>query len=223
MNIIDEIKYNEIKNIIEGCNNINDAKYFINLYVSKTQDTKKISEQLMESKYFYNVISLDNYCNILEKINNCEYKEDCEEILKNNNFDKQNIKYKTIERIMDTKKNRNIKNSQNINTLFKKKIKFGEIEKFCPHCSKSYIGNDKTLYVVCGYEDKKLGYDWKGCQKDWCFHCNKKLCKNWNDNKLFLEQNRHHNSECCKKYAINNLDLYENYCKCNNKYVNRKL
>jgi len=91
--------------------------------------------------------------------------------------------------------------------------------KCCPHCQKMTKANKDTTYVVCGYTDK--GYDWEGCQKDWCFRCGKKLCKNWYADDLCSEQNRYHNRRCCKLQAYKNHESYaQNYCDCDKMHVN---
>lgn len=95
-----------------------------------------------------------------------------------------------------------------------------KIYKPCPHCNKLFIGTKKTNYLICGFTDK--GFDWKGCGKDWCFVCGKKLCKSWNINQLFNIDNRCHNDKCCKSYAHKLTESYKkNYCQCENWYVNR--
>lgn len=106
-------------------------------------------------------------------------------------------------------------------SMIKKKGK--EIEKTCPHCNHTTIETECTDYVICGYMNIKKGYDNKGCSRDWCFLCNKRLCKQWNNNKLYQQFNRYHNDKCCKIDAyINNLDYYKEYCHCGkNSYVNR--
>ena len=59
----------------------------------------------------------------------------------------------------------------------------------------------------------KNGYDLKGCGRDWCFKCEKILCKLWEQDSLFLEMNRYHTKDCCKKHSIKNNKNYEkDYC-----------
>lgn len=83
--------------------------------------------------------------------------------------------------------------------------------KKCPHCEKELKNATNESYVICGYDNK--GYDWKGCKKDWCFKCGKKLCKAWDINELYNIQNRYH-GKCCKKFAKKNNLNYEDFCVC---------
>jgi hypothetical protein len=266
MNIFDSDKYNEIKNILLGCKNINDAKYLTGLYLKKNPESKKMVCSLLYGKVYFDCNDFKTFSDIMNKINECEYQDTCNKLIseffpfKNNN----NIQLKTLTRILNNKKKRTEKKDEANNQLqsfpsysffYKnnniKKIKQSESEnenenvsvsvngntnkntkekensnsnvlvKYCPHCSEKYISSESTTHVICGYNDSHNGYNWTGCQKDWCFTCGKKLCKSWNENKLYLEPNRIHNSECCKQHAINNGESYNNYCHCNNKYVNR--
>lgn len=239
MNIIDidNDKYNEIKNILLGCKNIDDAKFISGLYLKKNPESKKLVSSLLYGKIYYDYNDLKMFSDIMRKIDECEYQEGCNKLIndfypyKNNN--NNNIQIKTLMRILNNKKkeSENIRNTHNQNHIFPlspqilyngtKKMKQIEIYKHCPHCSEKYTGSDITMHVICGYNDLHTGYNWSGCQKDWCFICGKKLCKSWNENKLYLEQNRIHNSECCKQFAMNKNEPYTNYCQCNNKYVNR--
>jgi len=124
------------------------------------------------------------------------------------------IKDKQLNKIKDIC----IDNNQDYNTVTYKKI-----FKFCPHCNKKVFAKTNTKYIICGYENENNnGFDWIGCGQDWCFQCNKKLCKSWDVDQLYNIHNRNHNIKCCKKHAIKTLDnYYENYCFCNNKHVNR--
>jgi hypothetical protein len=231
MDIIDENKYNEIKNILFGCRNSNDAKYFIKLYLKKNPEPKNLAHNLFYSKIYNDSNDLVTFHEIMEKINECDNYEFCMKLINEFYPNKNNggVQLKTLLKLM-SKKNFPI-NTQDKNTnqihIFNnqhkknKKDKKNEFAKECPHCSMTYFGSENLTHVICGYTDNHQGYDWKGCTKDWCFSCGKKLCKSWNDDKLYLEPNRIHNSECCKKYAADNFESYENYCQCNNKYIKR--
>jgi hypothetical protein len=244
MNTID--KYNEIKNILLGCRNINDAKFLSGLYLKKNPESKKLVCSLLYGKIYFDCYDFKVFNEMMKKINECEYQENCDKLIneffppKNNNNinnNNNNAQLKTLTRILNNKKKESEKKTilgDKINPIHEfltppffnknnyiKKTKQNEYIKYCPHCSDKYIGSESTTHVICGYNDSHTGYNWTGCQKDWCFTCGKKLCKSWNENKLYLEPNRIHNSECCKQYAANKCEPYNNYCQCNNKYVNR--
>jgi hypothetical protein len=239
MDIIDENKYNEIRNILSGCKNIDDAKYIMKIYLRNNPESKKIAMSVLFGQTYEDNISSNILHEIMEKINNCSNYDMCLKLINeyypndNNNI----LKLKTLKKMLSKKeiiKNNNslhninphqnylININLNCSNKQNKKIKQNEILKECPHCSKPYIGNENLTHVICGYNNSHQGFDWEGCTKDWCFSCGKKLCKSWIENKLYLEINRTHNFECCKKHASTNCELYGNYCQCNNKYVNRK-
>jgi hypothetical protein len=227
MDIIDENKYNEFKNILQGCKNINDAEYFADTYIKKNQETKKLVNCLLHGKkYSNNIKDFRTMQKIMEKCNECEYREDVMEIIKENFFlskPTNNIQYKTLLRIADSKK---ILTETSYRYAFNKKEKVTPIVKNCPHpnCGRPYRGTDETSYVICGYENNNIGYDWYGCKRDWCFSCGKMLCKEWQKNQLNVDPNRLHDSECCKRHALDNKRTYiTDYCQCENKYVKRSL
>jgi hypothetical protein len=223
MDIIDEIKYNEFKHILLGCRNVTDASYFADAYIKKNPETKKLIIGMLNGKKYSSCKDFRLMQKIMKECNTCEYYEDAINIIKEYfpSKDTNNIQYRTLLRIAETKKRLNINENQSKASLIRKN-KIGLITKNCPHCERSYIGNNDTTYVICGYQDTQHGYDWKGCTKDWCFSCEKMLCKSWDDNKLFVEPNRIHNGECCKRHAQIHKKMYtEDYCQCDNKYVIR--
>ena len=220
MDIIDENKYEEIKNILSGCRNINDAKYLVKLYLKHNSELKKLAYSLLYGKIYDDCNDYNTFYEIINRINDSDNNDYCTKMInefypyKNSN----NIQMKTLNKFINKKKfskifesnseNFNFVNNHNphifnINQNKNKKIKQNEIIKNCPHCLIPYIGHDGLTHVICGYHNQHQGFDWKGCTKDWCFSCGKKLCKSWNENKLYLEINRFHDSECCKKYASN--------------------
>lgn len=220
MDIVDENKYNEIKNILAGCQNMSDAKKITDLYLKKNPSTKKIVYSLFHGKVYNGKYDSKVFRTIMEKIKNFDYYEDCVNMINDlyPNKNDTDVQFMTLIRIANKKK----KNTDSEKII--KKTKMSEIIKQCPHCSEKYSGGNNISYVICGYQDTHKGFDWSGCQKDWCFTCGKKLCKSWNDDKLFLEPNRIHDSECCKNYAIKHNESYLNdYCHCTNKYVDRNI
>lgn len=219
MNIED--KYEEIKNILYGCNNINNAKFLINIYVGNNPETKKLTNSLLNGKIYHEQYSYYEFSEIMKKISTCEYKDNCINII-SELYPFKNINELQLKTLMAIINKKSFHNKKHIVTI-KKNINddFFSNSKKCPHCTEEYSGNNSSSYVICGYKDVHNGYNWSGCQKDWCYKCSKKLCKSWNEDKLYLEPNRIHNSECCKKYALANNENYNNYCMCSNKYVNR--
>lgn len=225
MDIIDEMKYNEFKHILLGCKNSLDANYFADAYIKKNPEVRKLIIGMVNGKKYTCCKDFRLMQKIMKECNNCEYYEDAINVIKeyfpNKEKDTNNVQYRTLMRIAESKKHINF-NENSAKTLFMRKNKPGIITKNCPHCSKPYTGNNETTYVICGYHDTQYGYDWKGCGNDWCFSCGKMLCKSWDENKLFVEPNRIHNGECCKRHAQTHKKIYmEDYCHCNNKYVIR--
>jgi len=120
------------------------------------------------------------------------------------------VQQRTLDKLIQI---RNIKINKNQTTINK-------ITKQCPHCYKNVTELADTTYLICGYESN--GYDQHGCRNDWCFQCEKKLCKNWHGHQLFNKLNRIHDSFCCKYHAIKyKRNYYEDYCMCNNANVRR--
>lgn len=91
---------------------------------------------------------------------------------------------------------------------------------YCPHCGHSRIKSDQE-YIICGYTSS--GYDWHGCNRDWCGICCKKLCKKWDEDNLFLPINRYHDGNCCKIHSEKtNCSYIDEYCQCSkNNFVKR--
>lgn len=226
MNIIDENKYIEIKNVLNGCNNIDNAKLLFDIYMISNPETKKIIDATIYGKNYNEQYSYKEFSEIMKKIRSYKYKENCIKFInelypfKNTNELQLKTLYSIIENKETKKKEKNEELFKDI-CLQKKDKKENKNSKSCPHCGEEYYGDEYTTYVICGYKDTHNGYNWTGCQKDWCYKCGKKLCKSWNEDKLYLEPNRIHNFDCCVKYANSIEDTYNNYCVCNNKYVNR--
>jgi hypothetical protein len=216
MDIIDENKYREFKNILSGCKTITDARYFGDLYIKRNPESKRMVISLLNGKKYGNKKDIKTFQKLLEKCVEMTSYEIIEMIQENYNLkDKDDdIQIRTLMRVAKYKKG-------HANSKIKK-AKNGEITKNCPYCNHTYSGTAETTHVICGYNDNHSGYDWNGCQRDWCFSCGKKLCKSWDENKLWLECNRIHNNICCHQHAEKSGSNYESeYCKCSNKYVHR--
>jgi hypothetical protein len=207
-------KYNEFNNILSGCKTIIDAYYFGDLYIKYNPEMNTMVKSMIHGKKYNNVLSFNNIKSCINSMNKFFYKDEIEENV-NNHMKKTNdiIQLKTIKRFLSKKQTRKITN------------KIHQIKQ-CPHCAyKENITNYNSSYIICGYANinSNTGYDWKGCGKDWCYDCCKKLCKNWGDDKLYELGNRFHDNLCCMyKATINNEDYINTYCQCSNKYVNRK-
>lgn len=191
------------------------------IYINKTDD--KIERQLMSSlinKYrFRKKLDPEVFCTYIEVIENLTSYNDALRIY-------DNIRGKTNDVAQINTLNRVMKNKK-IDTNDLRVDQEGtdancpaKIYKPCPHCDRILMGDDKTKYIICGYSKK--GFDWKGCGRDWCFQCGKKLCKCWNIDFLFDTNNRYHNNKCCKYFAHKIGDTYEkDYCQCKEFYVKR--
>lgn len=200
----------EFSNILSGCKTLADALYFTDLYSkSHTEETKKILMSIVYGTNYNNTIDLCTMKDILNNMSSITIEENENSQL----YQTDNLQRKVFIRIS------NIMNKK-YNKIYTKKIR--PLKKNCPHCNKKYISYYNSDYVICGLEDEKNGFNWDSCGKDWCFKCEKKLCKSWSNDKLFLHINRIHDNQCCKEYAKNNNQNYlTEYCHCKNQYVNR--
>lgn len=221
MNIIDD-KCKEFRYVLSGCRTITDAHYFADIYAIKYPEIKNIIFSMANGKRYDTVIDFKTMKSILDEVNSSQFRNNIEELVESSlvkTFD--NTQKKTLDKILKAK----LPKPQN---LIKEKPYVPQsviqhiITKKCPHCNHDYTGDENLTYVICGYQDSRKGYDQKGCHRDWCFKCNKILCKSWYDNKLFCQLNRTHGTECCKRHAIESNKKYpDDYCDCNNEYVNR--
>lgn len=227
MNIIDEYKYKELCHILSGCRTILDAHNFVEIYTKKNPEMKKIAYSLTHGKRYESVLDFKSIKNTIESINECNNKDIANNIVNSCDKNTDFIQKKCLSRIVKNKAskpmNQIIKNNSaltNYENLSKKSI-----NKKCPHCNHICIGNIDTTYVICGYP--VLGnkpYDYVGCCRDWCFKCEKILCKSWDKDELCLTMNRFHDKECCKKHSLENKlnkKYPDDYCQCKNSYVNR--
>ena len=215
MNIYDKNKYNEFNTILSGCKTIIDAYYFADIYIKYNPEMRQLVNSMINGKKYDHTLSFKSMMSAIQLVDSYTYKDESDEAsdiyLKKT---KDIIQIKTIKRIS---KNKIIRDD-----VIKHDIILQKITKNCPHCLKIYNEPDKKSYMICGYTDDHKGYDWKGCGKDWCFTCGKKLCKSWEGNKLFLILNRFHDDTCCKKNACElNENYLECYCQCTNDNVVR--
>jgi hypothetical protein len=213
MNIIDENKYKEFYNILSGCRTIVDAYYFAEIYLKKNPEMKQIIYSMINGKKYDHVIDFRSLKSTLENINTCQYK--------NQACNTANVYYqKTIDNVQKACLSRIINYVKESSKIHVQNIEI----KSCPHCNIATELISDIQYVICGYNNTQTGFDWKGCGYDWCFKCEKILCKKWDIDELFINTNRLHDNECCKNHAIKNNKQYPNeYCQCSNNNVNRNI
>lgn len=223
MNIIDEKKCAEFKHILSGCRTVLDAYYFAELYINKNPEMKSIVHSMVNGKRYDTVLDFKTLKSTLELINECQYREDADDISDTNAKKTCDIvQIRSFTRISRNKPNRPINLDKKVQSITKIDKPIELVMKHCPHCNHKCTTNFDASYVICGNIDPKGGFDWKGCNKDWCFTCGKMLCKNWYNHDLFVEMNRFHDSECCKIHAKENDKTFpDDYCMCSNIHVKR--
>ena len=178
---------------------------------------KKLIISIMDGNILRKCFSLSEMKNIIKEIYDIKYREDAFIMLTNLMDKTQDLaQIKTFTRIANLKKTKPLQLNNEI------KINLNLETKKCPHCDHKNSFPKNINYVICGFGEN--GFDWYGCGKDWCFKCGKILCKSWENDQLYIEENRFHNFKCCKEHSIMNKNNYsEDYCKCNNDYVNRNV
>jgi hypothetical protein len=211
-------KYNEIKQVISGCNTIQDAYNFMNMYLKRNPEMRDIATSIVNGKNYDKYVDFDTMKNILSDINNCEYQEDAIDIIgRNFKTEINQLQMKAFTRIANCKPIRPDKKDTSYYNKTNNMLNNDSslVTKKCPHCHHDCISCDNTTYIICGYQNIYTGFDMIGCGRDWCFRCGKKLCKQWHENSLFIDINRIHNDECCKVYAEqNNFSYPEDFCQC---------
>lgn len=213
--------YNKYKFVIQGLHTKDDFNYIMEKHNLNTKNNEKLRNVLFsyfKSKMLNNQqnIGLFQLYNLLKSSNQCVYYDDV--IEQHGNLIKKvkdHLYLATISRLLKTK------SSKPYEIIAKDKEKHNYITKYCPHCNHELKTSEKDKeYAVCGYLDN--GYDFHGCGRDWCFKCEKKLCKQWGQDNLYIVYNRYHNSKCCCIYAKKNGDKYEtDYCQCATVHVDR--
>lgn len=202
---------NEYKNKLIDASKFEDAQSILDVALSLTNDN--MEKQLLKSlitKNKYNIkMDLDKftiYLNVLEFV---YYYNDAEQIIQDIEININDIsQINSLKKLIKNKPRRQLPIKDNI------------ITKNCPHCNRKTFGSTNVPYIICGYNTK--GFDWKGCGRDWCIKCGKKLCKSWNNDLLFNKLNRYHDSKCCKVFASKLGYKYpDDFCNCTNEFVNR--
>ena len=222
------------KKILEGCCTIVDAMYFRDIYSQKYPFLNIILRSLVSSKKYPENMDTKTKQTLLQDIHKSPDRLSSHQIY-SKNLDGKNGDYclrRAIERMINSKKYEYHITTRKKMLSMDPSLLSTKIFKSCPHCGHNMCMNPDTDYVICGYGNSKQGFDWTGCSKDWCFKCGKMLCKHWDNHHLYLHMNRIHDHECCKKYTIMNnknlskdspnyLNYPEDFCQCDNNYVNR--
>jgi hypothetical protein len=208
--------YKRYKNIITAERSANDALYIID-QLKITPIQKGLLLNLVSNTNYHKILDNKELFDSLKEIDKLLYKEEAYEYinqLMRRTSDLAQIKCLTRKSNLKPLKPQYISIKELIDKPYK------TIEKHCPYCRHIYKGTYTTEYVICGYGEN--GFDWTGCGRDWCFKCDKYLCKTWEYDQLFLQENRVHNKDCCNKHSIaNNRKYYYDYCQCSNDYVKR--
>jgi hypothetical protein len=208
---MNNIDFNKIKYILSGCKTLDDAIMICNMFNFNKKDNDIIMSIINAMKFDNNIIDINSMLKYIKEVNDCKYKEDVYDIL-DNLFKKTNdpVQIRTLQRFTCLKQNK-----PHYITMKELREKNAEIliSKRCPHCGHICSYTSDTTYTICGYTDN--GYDWEGCGCDWCFKCDKILCKNWENDQLYLPINRSHDKKCCKKHASLHKKKYpDDYCQC---------
>ena len=202
--------YNQIKAICDGCDTILDAGIFCDEYCNRYPHLKHMIKSYIYNRKYPDKLDFKTKHSSLSDIWRSKHRDDAYILIsKLTQVSQDDIFRKTLERIASTKdyKQRELKINSDEHY----------ISKQCPHCRHTVCVSDTTEYIVCGYHDQTKGYDWMGCGRDWCFSCEKLLCKKWETNLLMIKENTIHNNECCAKHAKNNNKQYHlDYCHCIN-------
>lgn len=208
VDIVHKDIYIQIKAIFEGCDTIVDALPFGNAYIETYPQMKSMIMSYMNGKYYKDVIDIKTKQSMMQDVDAINNREEALTAVS-----------KLTEKTTDDVYKRVMERIANKKTYYKrekKKDMIKYISKKCPHCSHVLNLPETSQYVICGYHNANLGYDWNGCGRDWCFQCNKMLCKRWETNSLCLQMNRYHDDECCAKHAKENgYKFPEEYCQCN--------
>ncbi len=222
MNLIDRAKYNEFTNVLFGCRTIMDAYYFAEKYSKNNPEMKNVISSMINGKRYEQILDFKTIKSVLENLDNIHYRDDAEEFIER--YCKQTTDIAQIRALTRVTKNKILRpsNKPKISTTFISEIREDNymVTKKCPHCKNDCRADANTGYVICGYTNTHKGYDWCGCGKDWCFKCEKMLCKSWEPNQLYVAVNRNHDGNCCKRHASETQHNYpEDYCLCSNENV----
>ena len=225
MNLIDRAKYDEFSNVLSGCRTILDAYHFSEKYSRNNPEMKSLISSMINGKRYEQLLDFKTMKYALENLDNIYYRDDADEFIEL--YCKKTTDVAQIRALTRIAKNKILRptNKPKFDTAITVSTINEDnymVTKKCPHCKNDCKTDAAVSYVICGYTNTHKGYDWSGCGKDWCFKCEKILCKMWEPNKLYVELNRSHDGECCKRHAKeNNYSYPEDYCQCSNDNVTR--
>lgn len=221
--------YTKYKNILSGSKTREDAFYILDyLTPTLTKDQRDIIYSYICGKHYDMILSNQKMVEVLQEISTYKFRDDAKNyadgILKKTT---DPVQINSINRLINTKPYKTITvyptSVEDDSDIQENKYKSdNNIIKQCPYCNHKYVcyAEDDASYIMCGYMGSE--YDWEGCGNDWCFRCGKKLCKNWEENQLFVPEHRIHDGKCCKKHASLYGNKYpEDYCMCETEHVNR--
>lgn len=200
--------YYKYKHIFSGAPAIGDIDFLINK--CPVDDLPLINSLIKSDKNRGNIqkLSCIQMSTAIRDMNQMQFKDECEKYLKNI------FPQKTSIDIIQNDILNKIKDSKSSDFSY---IDIPYPAKKCPHCGHINIAPHNTEYIVCGVDPTgKMQLDSSACLNDWCFVCEKKLCKNWYKDALFNANNRTHNGNCCQNHALSRGEDYQKeYCHCN--------
>ena len=214
--------YKQLKAIYDGCDTMTDAMLFCNKYVVKYPNLKSMIISYTNGRTYPDTVDIKTKQTNIENLFFSNTLANTTSILLQARDNSNDIIYKTTLERIACKKIYD-PSTENVNKHLKinhKNVVY--VDKKCPHCSHTLNMSENTNYIICGYHSTISGYDWLGCGHDWCFSCEKKLCKRWEIDNLCLPANRFHDDECCLNHSmINDFNYMNDYCHCNNNNINR--
>lgn len=199
------VKYTQVLRLLDGVDTREDALKIISK-VFETESDINLMTGLISMKKYSKVFSNAEMMNYMDMLDKCGSSEDAYIML-------GNICDKTEDETQLTTFRRIANSKSHVGSGYKYNDSRLMLTKKCPHCGHNNTKQIGTMYVICGYDE--VGYDWMGCGHDWCFKCCKKLCKSWENNSLYIIENRKHNDKCCKKHAKKVGSKFpDDYCVC---------
>jgi len=217
----DNLLFSIFIRLIKCIDNKDDSKHLYDSFKNIILDENKLNmmKNIAYNRSYSSKIGIKKFNKIVKIINNFEYRDEIREYI--NIFENKlnNVQKNVILRIMDVKK---IKCNDTIDTSSYDRNDTTVVRKRCPHCNKMFNNVNNIIYIICGYNGRKM--DNSGCGKDWCFRCGKKLCKSWFIDDLFKSVNRYHTIKCCMLHSeLKGENFYESYCRCNSIHVDHNI